>query len=73
MPRHNLSGLTDFTVDAAFDFARDIRRLKGTTCDFAQATERTLSLNTGLPRDIVHHQPHALPVFDQLSVLAMNS
>ena len=69
MPRHNLSGFTDFTVDAVFDFARHGRRLKGTAFDFPQAMERALSLNTGLPLGIVRHR--LPPVW--LSVLAMNS
>lgn len=68
MPRHNLSGFTDFTVDAVFDLTRHGRRLKGTTCDVAQAMERALSLNTGLPRDIVRHRPTPTP----LTALAMN-
>ncbi len=69
MPRHNLSGFTDFTVDAVFDLTRHGRRLKGTTCDVAQATERALSLNTSFPRVIVSHRPAPA----RLSVLAMNS
>lgn len=74
MPRHNLSGFTDFTVDAVFDLTRHGRRLKGTTCDVAQATERALSLNTSFPRAsfprvIVRHRPAPA----RLSVLAMNS
>lgn len=68
MPRHNLSGFTDFTVDAVFDLTRHGRRLKGTTCDVAQAMERAFSLNTGLPRDIVRHRPTPTP----LTALAMN-
>lgn len=68
MPRHNLSGFTDFTVDAVFDLTRHGRRLKGTTCDVAQAMERALSLNTGLPRDIVRHRPTPA----RLTALAMN-
>lgn len=69
MPRHNLSGFTDFTVGAVFDLTRHGRRLKGTTCDVAQATERALSLNTSFPRVIVRHRPAPA----RLSVLAMNS
>lgn len=68
MPRHNLSGFTDFTVDAVFDLTRHGQRLKGTTCDVAQAMERAFSLNTGLPRDIVRHRPTPTP----LTALAMN-
>lgn len=68
MPRHNLSGFTDFTVDAVFDFARHDQRLKDAACGFSQAMERALSLNTGLPRVIVCHRPPLTP----LTALAMN-